>query len=176
MSYNGRWIEIQSYKHDGSIHRQWDRGLVLEDNDDFIVVASRRAKVIEANGRRWFTKEPAITFFSKKEWFNVICMLKDKGISYYCNIASPSIIDKNKIKYIDYDLDVKLLADKSIRLLDEKEYKNHKKRYNYSPDLARVLEFEAKEIERMMIDGDFPFIDEEIKAYYAEYLLKLEGE
>ena len=122
MSYIGRWIQIQSYKHDGTLHRQWDRGLVLDETDDFIVVASKRTKVVEANGRRWFTKEPAVSVFFKKEWHNVICMLKKSGISYYCNIASPAIIDRNIIKYIDYDLDVKLMEDKTIRFLDEKEY------------------------------------------------------
>ena len=67
MSYLGHWLAIECFKHDGTLHRCWDRGLVLENNDDFIVVASKRAKVTESNGRKWFTKEPAVTIFSKKE-------------------------------------------------------------------------------------------------------------
>ena len=90
----GRWYNIRCYKHNGALHRVWDRGLVLENNNDFIVIASKKAKVVESNGRCWFTKEPAVTIFSKKEWWNVICMLKKDGVCYYCNIASPSIIDK----------------------------------------------------------------------------------
>lgn len=173
MSYIGRWIEIQSYKHDGRLHRQWDRGLVLEDNDDFIIIASKRAKVIEANGRRWFTKEPAVSVFSKKDWFNVICMLKKDGVSYYCNIASPSLIDRNKIKYIDYDLDVKLMADNTIRFLDEKEYQNHRKTYSYSEKLDEVLKYEVEIIEKMMSEKKFPFADQEILDYYDDFLKML---
>ena len=67
MSLIGRWISIESFKHDGSLHRFWDRGLILDNNDDYIVIATKRAKVTESNGRRWFTKEPAVTIFSKKE-------------------------------------------------------------------------------------------------------------
>ena len=51
MKYIGHWLTIKSFKHDGALHRFWDRGLVLENNDDYIVIASRRAKVTESNGR-----------------------------------------------------------------------------------------------------------------------------
>ena len=88
MSAVGRWYNIRCYKHNGALHRVWDRGLVLENNSNFIVIASKKAKVVEANGRCWFTKEPAVTIFSKKEWWNAICMIKHDGICYYCNIAS----------------------------------------------------------------------------------------
>ena len=175
MSYIGRWIEIQSYKHDGRLHRQWDRGLVLDDNDDFIIIASKRAKVVEANGRRWFTKEPAVTIFSKKEWYNVICMFKESGISYYCNIASPTLVDHNKIKYIDYDLDVKLMADKTIRLLDEKEYQNHRRTYSYSEELDKILSFQVELIEKMMKDNKFPFVDKTVADYYDDYMKIIDG-
>ena len=170
MSLFGRWIAIQCFKHDGSLHRCWDRGLVLANNDDFIVIATKKAKVVEANGRRWFTKEPAVTIFSKKEWWNVICMLKEDGICYYCNIASPSTINSKYIKYIDYDLDAKLFPDGIIRILDEKEYLRHKALYNYSDDLDLILKYQTKEIVKKMENREFPFDDERIKKYYDKYL------
>ena len=86
MDLVGRWLSIQCFKHNGSLHRCWDRGLVLENNEDYIVIASKKAKVVEYNGRCWFTKEPAITIFSKKEWWNAICMIKKDGICFYCNM------------------------------------------------------------------------------------------
>ena len=47
-------------------------------------------------------------------------MIRGNDIYYYCNIASPSLIDNNIIKYIDYDLELKLLPDQQIIGLDEK--------------------------------------------------------
>ena len=47
MSAVGLWYIIRCYKHDGTIHRVWDRGLVLENNADYIVIASKKAKVVE---------------------------------------------------------------------------------------------------------------------------------
>lgn len=170
MSLFGHWLAIECYKHDGSLHRVWDRGLVLANNDDYIVVASKKAKVVESNGRRWFTKEPAVTIFSKKEWWNAICMFKEDGICYYCNIASPCLVDSNKIKYIDYDLDAKLFPNNEIKILDEKEYLRHKDLYKYSSDLDEVLKFETNEIVERMKKREFPFVDERIHKYYDKFL------
>lgn len=170
MSLFGHWLAIECFKHDGSLHRTWDRGLVLANNDDFIVVATKKAKVVESNGRRWFTREPAVTIFSKKEWWNTICMLKNDGICYYCNIASPCLVDSNKIKYIDYDLDTKLMPDGEIRVLDEKEYLRHKENYKYSNELDEVLSFEMQEVLKKMKNREFPFDDERIRKYYDKFL------
>lgn len=38
-------------------------------------------------------------------------MIRDNGVSYYCNLASPYVMDEEALKYIDYDLDVKVFAD-----------------------------------------------------------------
>ena len=170
MPLVGRWLGIQCFKHNGSLHRCWDRALVLENTPDYIVTATKRAKVVESNGRRWFTKEPAVTIFSKKEWWNAICMIKQDGICYYCNIASPSIIDKDSIKYIDYDLDAKLFHDNEIRVLDEKEYLHHKNTYKYSDELDAVLKNQTKIIVERMKKREFPFEDDLINKYFNQYL------
>lgn len=170
MEYIGHWLNVQSYKHDGTLHRVWDRGLVLDNNEDFIVIATKRAKVVETNGRSWFTKEPAVTIFSKKEWWNVICMIKHEGICYYCNIASPSIVDKDSIKYIDYDLDTKLFPNDKMCILDEKEYSRHKKTYSYGEKLDVVLNYSMEQIIIKMKAKAFPFDNEKINNYYQLFL------
>jgi protein associated with RNAse G/E len=37
MSINGKWIKIQSYKHDGRLHRFWRKSYVLDDNENWLV-------------------------------------------------------------------------------------------------------------------------------------------
>ncbi len=170
MDLLNHWIQIQSYKHDGSLHRCWDRNWVLSDDEDFLVVASQRTKVTEGDGRRWYTREPAVTFFSKKEWFNVICMLKEDGINFYCNIASPTLIDQGIAKYIDYDLDVKLFPDGSTRLLDRQEYDKHKKLFAYSDELDRVLQKVTYQILDRMRSRSFPFQEDTTRQWYQTFL------
>ena len=170
LSYIGKWIHVQSYKHDGTLHRTWDSAMIVDVNEDFIVIASTCNKVIEADGRRWFTREPAVSVFFFKEWYNFIAMFKEDAIMYYCNIASPSLIDKDCIKYIDYDLDLKLMPDKSILQLDSKEYEFHRKKYSYSDELGKVITGANLAAKKLMEKNVFPFSDSEMKKYYEKFL------
>ena len=131
----GDKLEIQCYKHNGKIHRAWDEAVVLDIKDEYIVFGNKKTLVTEAEGGVWKTKEPAILYFFYKKWFNVISQLKKDGIYYYCNIATPFIIEDNTIKYIDYDLDLRVFPSKEYKILDRLEYKYHKKIMNYSDDL-----------------------------------------
>lgn len=66
-------------------------------------------------------------------------MIRKTGVYYYCNIASPTLYDGEALKYIDYDLDLKVFPDNNYRVLDEEEYKQHAKQMNYSKELDRIL-------------------------------------
>jgi len=164
-----KWIIIQAYKHNEELHRQWTHSYVLDDNEDYFILASIRAAVVESDGRKWHTKEPAIFILSKKKWFNVIAMLKEKGICYYVNIASPAIYDKGFIKYIDYDLDIKLYEDGTTRLLDVSEYKKHADEQGYSDEIKDILQSSVDKVYKMINKKEFPFIDEEIQKFYDNF-------
>ena len=168
-SLEKKWIIIQAYKHNEELHRQWTHSYVLRDDEDYFVLASIRAAVVESDGRKWHTKEPAIFVLSKKNWFNVIAMLKEKGVCYYVNIASPAIFDKNFIKYIDYDLDIKLYEDGTTRLLDVSEYKKHADEQGYSEDIKEILQHSVDKVYNMINKKEFPFVDEEILNYYKKF-------
>jgi uncharacterized protein len=169
MAIENTWIRVQSYKHDGSLHRCWDRNFVIRDDEDFLVVASSKTKVTEGDGRRWYTHEPAVTFFSKKHWYNVICMFKPEGIHFYCNIASPTLIDKGFAKYIDYDLDIKLFPDGSTRVLDRQEYDKHKQKYHYGSDLDSVLQYTTFRLLDAMREKQFPFQPEAAQLMFDTF-------
>ena len=169
FSLEKKWIIIQAYKKNEELHRQWTHSYVLRDDEDYFVLASIRAAVVESDGRKWHTKEPAIFILSKKNWFNVIAMLKENGICYYVNIASPAIFDKNFIKYIDYDLDVKLYEDGTTRLLDVSEYKKHADEQGYSEDIKEILQSSVDKVYNMINKKEFPFVDEEILTYYKKF-------
>ena len=167
-SLRDNWVIVQAYKHNGELHRQWSHGYILEDNDDYYVMASIRASVIESDGRKWHTKEPAIFILSKKEWFNVIAMLKEDGVCYYVNIASPTIYDKGFLKYIDYDLDIKLYGDGSTRLLDVSEYRKHAKEQNYPDEIRSILSSYVEKVYQRIKEKEYPFEDNIILEYYRD--------
>ena len=136
--YIGQKFQIQCYKHNGKPHRSWDEAVLIDIKDDYMVFANNKTLVTEAEGNTWKTKEPAIMYFFKKEWFNVITQLKKDGITYYCNIATPFIIEEGAIKYIDYDLDLRIFPNGSYKVLDKMEYQYHKKIMKYRQTFAAV--------------------------------------
>lgn len=135
----GDKYQIQCYKHDGKIHRAWDEAVVLDVQKDYLVFGNNKTKVTEAQGTWWKTKEPAVMYFFKNEWYNIIAQLKKDGVYYYCNIATPFIIEEGTIKYIDYDLDLRVFPNGEYKILDQLEYDYHKRMMNYNQDLDKVV-------------------------------------
>jgi protein associated with RNAse G/E len=163
-------IQIQSYKHDETLHRIWEKAKVVEVKDDYVIVINRRTKVIEANGRFWHTREPSVTWFFKEKWFNIIGIIKKNEIHFYCNIASPYMYDDEALKYIDYDLDIKVIDDFSYNVLDRNEYNKHQSKMEYSPKLKKILETELTKLRRMIENREYPFNHKLVEDYYNKYM------
>ncbi|MBQ6367731.1 MAG: DUF402 domain-containing protein [Erysipelotrichaceae bacterium] len=165
----GQDIFIESYKHDGSLHRVWSKGIVIDTNPEFSVAVTDHTWIVESDGRRWLTKEPAVCFFYDKHWFNVISMIRKAGIYYYCNLASPSIYDGEAIKNIDYDLDVKVYPDGTYHILDENEYALHSREMNYPPELMKKVESEMEVLINWIKTEREPFSFSYINNYLMKY-------
>ena len=165
----GDKLQIQCYKHNGQVHRAWDEAILLDEQKDYIVFGNNKTNVTKAEGITWRTKEPAIMYFFKDKWFNIIAQLKRDGIYYYCNIASPYLIEDNTIKYIDYDLDLRVFPTGQYKILDRMEYKYHKKLYGYSDDLDKVVNDALSQLIDEYKDGLSMFTNELNYKYYDVY-------
>ena len=162
----GHCYDIHSYKHNEKIHKVWDEAILLDIQDDSLVFGNDRTKVTESDGRYWRTKEPAIMYFFKNNWFNIIAQYKKDGIYYYCNMASPYILEENAIKYIDYDLDLRVFPDGSFKILDRGEYKYHKQLMNYSEDIDFILKEELTNLINLVRNKKSAFVSSNIERYY----------
>ncbi len=165
----GDKLEICSYKHNKKIHKIWEEAIVLDIKDDYMVFGNNKTTVIESDGSSWKTREPAITYFYKDKWYNVICQFKEKGVFYYCNIASPFVIENNVIKYIDYDLDLRVFPDGIFRILDRDEYKYHKKIMHYSKEIDLIVDEELSSLIEKYKTHGIPFDIKTNQYYYSIY-------
>lgn len=165
----GDKLTIHCYKHNGKIHRLWDEATVLEISKDMLVCANNKTKVTENDGRSHKTNEPAILFFYPDKWYNVIGQLKKHGLFFYCNIATPYLFDGEIIKYIDYDLDLRVFPDGGFRVLDRNEYNYHKKIMNYPDEIDQILKSELDDLIQMKRDETGPFTKGLVDEYYKQY-------
>ncbi|ALZ88307.1 nucleoside tri-diphosphate phosphatase [Aerococcus urinaeequi] len=165
----GEFITVKSYKHDGSLHRTWRDSMVLKTSDQSIIACNDHTLVVDFDGRRWVTREPALLYFHKHYWFNIITMIRPNGISYYCNLASPYVLDDEALKYIDYDLDIKIFPDGKRKLLDVDEYKDHRQLMGYSSDIDAILKDNVQELVRWINEEKGPFSKEYVDIWYERY-------
>ncbi len=109
-------------------------------------------------------------YFFKDKWYNVIAQMKSDGIYYYCNIATPFIIEDGTIKYIDYDLDLRIFPQGEYKILDKGEYECHRKAMNYSDDLDKVINNGMDELIREYTNMGIMFNSVANYDYLREYL------
>lgn len=165
----GEKFQIHSYKHDGNIHRVWKESTVLKASHDVFIGANERTLVAESDGRHWWTREPAICYFHAQRWFNVIGMLREEGIFYYCNLSSPFIFDEETVKYIDYDLDLKVFPDMSYSILDKDEFVLHKKQMNYPKEIDMIVKRNLKTLIGWVEARKGPFAQGYVEEWYEKY-------
>ena len=140
-------INIQAYKHNGKLYRQWNGAKVIENSKDLVVVLMNKTKVIEKEGQKWVLREPKVWFFPLAKFFNTMVLIRKKGIFYYTNVASSPIFEDNTIKFIDYDIDIKVYPQQKTRIVDQKEYEMNQKQFHYSQKLIRKI---AKAIDEVL--------------------------
>ena len=165
----GDSVFIQSYKHNGNLHRTWSKGIVIDLLDEAYVVVTDKTWVIESDGRRWLAKEPCVCCLYKHYWFNILSMARISGIHYYCNLASPSLYDGESIKNIDYDLDVKVFPDGTYHMLDENEYDYHSDLMNYPDSIKKIIKHDLDKLIKMIDNKEGPFNTTVINDYLVKY-------
>ena len=166
----GDHYSISCYKHNGMIHKIWEDAVLLDIKENYIVLANANIKVRAGDGRSWKTKEPSILFFFKDNWYNITAIVKKEGIQYKCDLASPYIIEDKVIKYIDYDLDIKVFVNGAFKIVDRGEYNYHKNKMNYSRKIDEIIKVEVTDLVNDIKRKEFPFNKEDVEKYYNQYL------
>ena len=165
----GDKLEIHCYKHNGKIHRTWNESIILDITKDLLICGNNKALITEKNGRSHTSRETTIIFFYAKRWFNVFAQFKKRGLFYKCNIATPYLIDDNIIKFIDYDLDLKVYPDGAFKVLDRNEYKYHKTIMKYPEEIDIIINKELQKLIKIKKNNKGPFDKNEIKKYKNLY-------
>ena len=176
---------IKSFKHNGRLHRMWlENWMVPEDRlrpehqaESMAVLINSKTRILESDGREWVSRVPSVAFFVPGCWFNIIALLEEEGIRYYCNVASPPYVNhaENVITYIDYDLDVIRNAAGDMQIVDQKEYELHQASLHYSDMVKAKVQEGLYEVTDRIRKKASPFDDAHVMAYFEEWKNKGDG-
>lgn len=129
-------VSIHAYKYDGYLYRTFEFPKIIYVDKKIIILSLNKTRIISQGKNNKFYhssgNKDSFWIMFNDEWYNLIitfCHKKNKAI-YYFNIASPFIYEDEAIKYVDLDLDVRLIFNKKkqsliIKELDENEFKKN---------------------------------------------------
>ncbi|GFN31127.1 DUF402 domain-containing protein [Paenibacillus xylaniclasticus] len=170
---------IKSFKHNGRLHRLWHRNWLVPADRlapehaalSMTVLINRQTPIQEADGKLWKSRVPAVSFFIPGEWYNIVALLEDGGIRYYCNVASPvTRSDDDVLTYIDYDLDVIRTADGGVHVVDRDEFERHRLIYHYPDIVIDKVEAGLQQLLSRVKAQEAPFNDSDVIKYYEDWL------
>ncbi|MBW7455201.1 DUF402 domain-containing protein [Paenibacillus sepulcri] len=174
---NYRPSVIKSFKHNGRLHRMWLENSLLPDQltapehaaESMYILINRQTPIQEADGGMWTSRVPAVSFFIPGQWYNIVALLENEGIRYYCNVASPPYFQDDVLTYIDYDLDVIVAQDRSVHVVDVEEYELHKAMYHYSKEVDRKVQEGLHGLLDRVESGKAPFNNNQVAAYFETW-------
>ena len=67
------------------------------------------------------------------------------------------LYDGEALKYIDYDLDLKVFPDGNYRILDQEEYRQHAREMGYSEELDKILKKQLDVLIDLAVKKGGPF-------------------
>ncbi|PCK70689.1 hypothetical protein PL1_3104 [Paenibacillus larvae subsp. larvae B-3650] len=134
-----------------------------------IVLVNNQTKIQEADGKEWTSRIPGVSFFIPRQWHNVIALIENTGIRYYCNVASPPYLYYQTLTYIDYDLDAIKFPGGDIHVVDQEEYERHKWMYRYTPFVEKKIMNGLHTLLSKIKKGKPPFHDDWVYHYYDLY-------
>ncbi|MEI3606421.1 DUF402 domain-containing protein [Pseudogracilibacillus sp. SE30717A] len=136
----GSKVEIVSLKHNKQLHRCWKENIILFHNNDQLIGANNETIVEESDGQKWETTEPAIFYFDKRYWFNIITLFEKNDYYYYCNLSSPVTYKNQTLQYIDYDIDVIVQSNLDYQIVDQQDFKDNAETYAYSSAIKKSVD------------------------------------
>ncbi len=175
---------IKSFKHNGSLHRMWQQYWLIPAEkllpehaaESMLVLVARETNVQEASGKRWTSRVPAVTFFIPGQWYNIVALMENGGIRYYCNLASPVYVQQgNVLTYIDYDLDIIHYPDGSMHVVDRDEYEANKHAYHYPADVQQKVAEGLALLKGRIRGRAEPFRADAVQHYYEAWMTDISG-
>ncbi|ATO31079.1 rnase g and e associated domain containing protein [Mycoplasmopsis bovirhinis] len=167
----GQIVNVQAYKHNGFLYRQWTNAKLLFHNKRHLVLSLKGSRVIEnIKGRKgWSYTDDALWFIPKDSFYNTIMMFRSGAKCYYINLASQPIYEDNTIKFIDYDLDIKHYPNKELQIVDKEEFEANAKKFNYSKIIKLTI---LNEIQNLigLYNNDAYFFNDSIIDYYLDLM------
>jgi protein associated with RNAse G/E len=152
-------VTVISRKFDLSIRRSWECGLVTRKSGLLVLVGVFGEAVTHSDLGNIAKGTVSFEYYWLDRWFNVFRFYEPSGElrNYYCNINMPPKFDGITLDYVDLDIDLVVWPDGVVETLDEDDFAENAKRFNYPDEVVRETRRSVNELKQMIAACEFPF-------------------
>ena len=152
-------IVINSRKFDGRIGKSWPAELIESNNG--IIVAKGVFDLDVDHKKLGFIRRGTISYeyYWPDRWYNVFRFHEPEGElrSFYCNFATPAVLQEGVLDYIDLDIDVLADSELNYEVLDLDEFAERTIRYGYTEEILERSTKTVDDLIRLIEKREFPF-------------------
>lgn len=149
---------IQAVKYDGSLHCDWETTLLAE-TDRYVLVYGQLGRSLVHHTRRqtFICETPSLEYYDLQDGYTVNLDLEPDGERYYCNICLPAERTAIGLRFVDLDLD--LIRNKACEwtVVDEDEFLENQRVYQYPEDIIEGAERILHRLQDKIQRQAFPF-------------------
>src|SRR5437763_6680208 len=153
-------VTVRSLKHDGRVHRSWPARLVRREGALIVLegffAEEVRHTILGTIEAGTLSRE----FYWTDRWYSVFRFSEPAGVRlrcFYCNVNTPPRLEEGVLSFVDLDVDVLVRPDFSYTVLDEDEFEENARLYNYPEEYRARVRESLDELKRLIECRLFPF-------------------
>lgn len=156
---------MKSMKYPDIPHYEW-KGRLLRKTPEYVMVLCESGRELKHHTKNTtFTIDvTSLEYFFFKEGYTVAMEIEEgKILSYYCNIAMPSMLNGNQLSFVDLDLDVVKRRNEDWIVVDEDEFEVNSVKYGYPAALKEYALMSLELLQNKVSKGLFPFDESDLE-------------
>jgi protein associated with RNAse G/E len=155
-------LEVRSLRFDQSVKRVWRARLARLENELIVLEGVFEDEVRHPLLGTIHAGTLSTEFFWTDRWYSVFRFREPRGQlrNFYGNLNTPPRLESGILSFVDLDIDVLVRPDFAYTILDEEEFEQHAKQFNY-PEEFRFRALQAlDELLAVIARREFPFDQE----------------
>jgi len=153
-------VKVISKKYDGSLRDAYETYLYTETEEAVILFSEPGLPYWDYRKAASFeSPDGVLEIYLKHKWYNVINICEQvSGLNkMYINIASPATFQDDVLEWTDLDLDYRVYLDGSVKQLDQADFEENSRRWQYPPEVMAQVQAACREVEAGLAGREFPF-------------------
>ena len=152
-------VEVQAYKYDGTLHRNWGAELIHREGSLVVLDAKFPNEIVHELLGTIASGTQSLEYYWLDRWYNVFRFAQPDGKlrNYYCNVNVPAKFDGETLSYVDLDLDILVDPDFSYRVLDVEDFARNAELYGYTEEVQANARQALDALVSMIETRAFPF-------------------